>query len=66
MSEHRGEDALPAADRPAQKAKRSVSPGDWSNPANWVALLGVEGGRPACSEVVFIGAAKDKPESKQC
>jgi hypothetical protein len=65
MSEHRGEDALPAGDRPAQKAKRSLSPGDWSNPANWFPLAGAERALPNSSEVVIFSTAKDKPESKQ-
>jgi hypothetical protein len=65
MNEHRGEEALPAGNRPAKEARRSAAPGDWNHPANWVALPGMEQAVPHSSAVVFLGAAKDKPESKQ-
>jgi hypothetical protein len=66
MNEHRGEEALPAGNRPAKEARRSAAPGDWNHPANWVPLEGTERAAPASSgEAVIFSAPKDPPESKQ-
>jgi hypothetical protein len=65
MNEHRGEEASPAGGRPANEAKASAAPGDWSNLANWTAPPGVGRKLPWSGTVGVFHAPKDPPENKQ-